>query len=71
MSTKENTFEQSLEELEAIVGKLESEELELDKGLELFEKGVLLYKECRTKLEQVEKKIVKLSENLKEETLES
>ena len=71
MSAKNNTFEQSLEELENIVRKLESQELNLDKGLELFEKGVFLYKDCKKKLDQVEKKIVKLSESLKEEPLET
>ena len=66
MSTKNKTFEQSLEEMESVVGKLESSELDLDKCLELFEKGVILYKDCKKKLEKVEKKIAKLSENLKE-----
>ncbi len=69
MVVKSKTFEQSLEALEAIVGKLESDELDLDKSLELFEKGVILYKDCRKQLDKVEKKIAKLSENLKEESL--
>ncbi len=69
MSAKSKSFEQSLEELESVVGRLESNELDLDKCLELFEKGVILYKDCKKKLDKVEKRIAKLSEDLKEEPL--
>ena len=71
MTTQNQSFEKSLEALEDIVLKLESKELDLDKSLELFEKGVILYRECKKQLEKVEKRIAKLSEGLKEEPLES
>ena len=70
MVKKKKTFETSLIELEDIVEQLESNELDLDRSLELFERGTLLYKDCKRELEKVEKKVAKLSENLQEGPLE-
>lgn len=67
---KTQVFEDQLNELELIVKKLESGELPLEESLGLFEEGVNLFKNCKTQLSKVEKKISKLSENLKEEELE-
>lgn|GEM_PF-163209 len=62
-------FEKSLEKLEGIVEKLESGELSLEKSLKEFEQGMDLYKKCKKVLDQAEKKITKLSKDLKEEDL--
>jgi exodeoxyribonuclease VII small subunit len=51
------SFEKALERLEAIVEKLESEELGLDASLALFEEGIGLSRLCQTKLEEVEKRV--------------
>lgn len=64
---KKKSFEESLKELEAIVLKLESGEMTLDESLGQFEKGTVLYKECREELSLAEKKIAILTEGLKEE----
>jgi exodeoxyribonuclease VII small subunit len=64
---KKKTLENSLEELEKIVTELESEELPLDDSIKFFEKGVELYKSCKTQLESAEKKIKVLTDDLKEE----
>ena len=70
MSTiKDASLEKSLEKLETLVRELESGELSLDDGLKFFEKGVLLYKDCKKQLDKAEKKISKLSQSLKEEEL--
>lgn len=66
---KSTSFEDSLIDLENIVGKLESGELNLEQGLEAFEQGVELYRLCKGKLEAVEKKVIKLTAELKEEDL--
>jgi len=66
--SESHTKEQE-EELKTIVGELESKDLDLEQSLEMFEKGVMLYKDCKKQLEKVEKKISKLSESLKEEEL--
>lgn len=53
----ENTFEQSLKELESVVLELEKGDLTLDKAIENFEKGMELSKNCSKRLEEAEKKI--------------
>ena len=62
---KKESFEESLEKLESIVSSLESENLDLDKSLKEFESGVKLYKSCKEYLDKAEKKITKLTEDLK------
>jgi exodeoxyribonuclease VII small subunit len=57
MARKSNEFEKAFQQLEAIVKRLESEEMPLDESLQLFEEGVRLSRFCNQKLEEVEKKI--------------
>jgi len=52
-----NEFEQSFQQLESIVRRLESEELPLDESLQLFEEGIRLSRFCHQRLAEVEKKI--------------
>ena len=54
------SFEKSVEELDAIVSKMESGELSLDESLKLFEKGVKLTRVCQKTLEDAETKIEEL-----------
>ena len=56
------TFEQSLEELENLVDKLERGQLTLDESLETFETGMKLARVCTQKLTEAERKIEKLVE---------
>lgn len=53
----EKSFEESLAKLEAIVEKLEGEELSLEASLKAFEEGVRLTRFCNKKLREAEKKI--------------
>jgi exodeoxyribonuclease VII small subunit len=53
----ERSFEELLGELEKIVAKLEAGDQPLEQSLELFEKGVALSRECRARLENVERRI--------------
>jgi len=67
----ENTFEQSLKELEQVVADLEKGDLTLNKAIENFEKGIELSKVCGKKLDEAEKKInilVKKEDKIEEET---
>jgi len=57
MARKSNEFEKSFQQLEAIVKRLEAEELPLDEALQLFEEGIRLSRFCHQRLEEVEKKI--------------
>lgn len=51
------TFEESLKQLEAIVGKLERGDLPLEESVRLFEEGVRLSNACKSDLEAAEGKI--------------
>lgn len=51
------SFEDSLAELEKIVGELEAGQLPLSDSIERYEKGVKLLKQCHHTLEQVQRKI--------------
>lgn len=63
------SFEENLNELEAVVKQLEGGDLPLEKALESFEKGVTLSETCRKQLEEAEKKIeILLKKNDKVET---
>jgi len=60
MTNKAQTFEKSVQQLDAIVEKMESGELSLDESLKLFEKGVKLTRSCQEILSQAEAKIESL-----------
>ena len=62
---KELTFEENLKKLEDIVDTLESGEIDLEKSVELYEKGMILKNNCEEKLKKVELQIkqIKLENN--------
>lgn len=55
-------FEATLEELEALVEKMESGELTLDQSLEAFERGVTLTREAQQALKDAELRVKLLTE---------
>jgi exodeoxyribonuclease VII small subunit len=62
---KDLTFEKALNELEEIVEKLEKNDLSLEEALSAFEHGISLSKSCIRCLNEVEKRIQKLSRDEK------
>ena len=61
-------FEQSLQTLEALVERMESGELTLEKSLEAFEQGIRLTKECQQALREAEQKVqILMSQNGQDE----
>lgn len=50
-------FEQSLSQLESLVGQLESGDLPLDQALQTFEQGVRLTRECQAALSAAQQKV--------------
>ena len=56
----EEGLESRLKRLEEIVGQLETEELELDRALALFEEGVAHVKEANKALESAELRVEEL-----------
>lgn len=59
MSTKK-TFEENLQDLEAIVTKLETGDVALEDAIAEFQKGMALSKNLQKTLEDVEKTLVKV-----------
>jgi exodeoxyribonuclease VII small subunit len=54
-------YEEAFQELGDLVTKLDSDELKLEEGLELFERGQLLVEHCSKLLENAELKIKEIS----------
>lgn len=59
MSTKK-TFEEKLQDLEAIVTKLETGDVALEDAIAEFQKGMALSKDLQKTLEDAEKTLVKV-----------
>ena len=64
---KEPTFKEAIEELEKITDSLESGELELEKSLKLFERGIELIKFCQGKLDSTQTRVEALIDSLEGE----
>jgi exodeoxyribonuclease VII small subunit len=64
---KEPTFKEAIEELEKIADSLESGELELEKSLKLFERGIELIKFCQGKLDSTQTRVEVLIDSLEGE----
>ena len=56
----EKKFEESMDRLETIVGKMESGDLSLDEAMKYYEEGIQLSRFCYKKLSEAEKKVEKL-----------
>ena len=52
--------EENLKQLEDIVEQLESGEVDLEKSVELYEKGMILKNQCESKLKRIETQIKKI-----------
>lgn len=61
-------FEQSLDELESLVEKMELGEMSLEDSLAAYERGVGLYRRCQAALEQAELRVRLLSDPEQPET---
>jgi exodeoxyribonuclease VII small subunit len=61
-------FEEAYEELAALVGKLESGDLELEESLGLFERGQALADRCSQLLEEAEISLRQLEAGQEEES---
>ena len=60
-------FEQSMQALEDLVGKMEAGEMTLEESLAAYERGVGLYRRCQGALEQAELRVRLLSDPAKSE----
>ena len=55
-------FEKSLDELESLVAKMEQGDQSLDESLKSFERGIALFRNCQSALEQAELRVRLLSD---------
>ena len=58
---KQQSFEKAMSKLEKIVDDLENGDILLDESIKLFEEGMGLAKFCMDKLNQAEKKLLRLT----------
>ncbi len=54
------TFEEAVRELETIVSQLEDGRVDLEKSIEIYERGVALKSHCETKLKAAQARIEKI-----------
>lgn len=57
---KELKFDESLQQLEGIIRKLEAGNLPLEEAIELYKEGMTLSTDCHQKLQKIEAEVVKL-----------
>jgi exodeoxyribonuclease VII small subunit len=60
---QEMTFERAMKELEAIVGRLERGDVELEESISIYERGEQLREHCDRLLKLAEAKVEKLTFN--------
>lgn len=63
MAKKVMSMEEAFSALDTIVEQLESGEASLEDAFLMYQKGMELLKECSSKIDTVEKKMLKLNEN--------
>ena len=59
---QEAPIEENLKELDGIVEKLESRDISLEESFTLYQKGMELLKQCSSKIDRVEKKMLVMNE---------
>ena len=57
------TIEESLQELDLIVQRLESREISLEDSFVMYQNGMELLRQCSDKIDTVEKKMLKINED--------
>ncbi|KPG72999.1 exodeoxyribonuclease VII small subunit [Enterococcus sp. RIT-PI-f] len=63
------TFEESLQELEQIVTRLEQGDVPLEEALTAFQQGMILSKQCKDTLSNAEKALTKMMTDANEEVV--
>lgn len=69
-NTNGRSFGEGLSELESIVARLESGQLELEDSLEMYERGVGLLRELQGRLSEAQQKVTVLIGELEADTEE-
>jgi len=59
-------LEEALDQLNRIANKIEDKSISIDEMIELFEEGTKLTLICKNKIEEAEKKVILLSDLIKD-----
>lgn len=62
MARTAKSLEDSFQELETIIEKLEDEEISLEESFKLYQEGIKLVKKCNSSIDKVEKELIVISE---------
>ncbi|UCZ54612.1 exodeoxyribonuclease VII small subunit [Bacillus shivajii] len=57
---EELTFEEAMEKLESVVGKLEEGDVPLEEAISMFQEGMKLSQYCHERLQNVEKQMTQV-----------
>lgn len=60
---EKQTLEGAFSQLEAVIGKLESEDISLEEAFLAYREGMELLQFCNASIDAVEKKVLKLNED--------
>ena len=71
MKKKKINLKKTFQELEEILHKLESSNVDIDEMVKLYEDGMKLVKECKNKIENAEQKIKVINQDDDESIKES
>ena len=63
MASKEMTLEQLFGKLEESIAQLEREDISLEDSFKIYKEGMKLVQTCNSKIDKVEKEVLKLNEN--------
>ena len=66
MSTKKFNYKKALEEIEDIVTKIESEEVDVDELSAMVKKAANLIRQCKTKLRETGNELEEIIDNLED-----
>jgi exodeoxyribonuclease VII small subunit len=66
-SSEAFNFEQSVEQLQTIIERMEQGNLPLEESLQRFEEGIALIRKCQQALEQAQQKVEILTKDQNEE----
>lgn len=59
----DRSVEEAMKALDMIVEKLESRDTSLEEAFQVYQEGMELLKECSSKIDRVEKKMLQINEN--------
>ena len=63
MASKEMSLEQLFEKLEKSIEMLEDADISLEDSFKVYKEGMKLVQNCNSKIDKVEKEVLKLNEN--------